>query len=108
MLAKGAAIGVQFEALMKNDLFDNLASHANAMAMRLAAGIKEAGYGFLCPPETNLILPLFPANVAERLHQLYGFFDWESAGDMTAVRIVTSWATSESIVEQFIADLSYL
>ena len=106
MLAKGAAIGVQFEALLTNDLYDELARHAVSTAIKLADGFTSLGYGFMYPAETNLLVPVFPDRVAERLHQLYGFYDWQKLGDMTAVRIVTSWATPEDIVDEFIADLA--
>ena len=106
MLAKGAAIGVQFEALLKNGLYDELALRAVSLAMKLADGIRGLGYGFLCPTETNLLIPVFPTAVAEKLHQMYDFYDWQRAGDMTSVRIVTSWATPENLVERFISDLS--
>ena len=106
MLAKGAAIGVQFEALLKNGLYDDLAQRANTIAMKLADGIRDAGYDFLFPAETNLLVPVFPDKIAEELHQLYGFYDWQKTEDMTAVRIVTSWATPESIIDEFIADLA--
>ena len=105
LLAKGAAIGVQFEMLMRDNLYDELARHANTMALRLATGIKEAGYEFLCPVETNMILPIFPSEIAEKLHKLYAFYDWQKIGRMTSVRIVTSWATNESIIDEFIDDL---
>jgi len=105
LLAKGAIIGLQFETLMKDGLYDKLANHSNAMALKMADGIKKSGYGFLFPVETNLFIPIFPAKVAERLHKLYGFYDWQKMGDMTAVRLVTSWATQESIVDEFLADL---
>ena len=102
MIAKGAAIGVQFEALLKGGLYDELALHADMMAQKLAAGIRTAGYGFLYPAETNMIFPIFPADVLDRLHQRYEFYDWETSNGMTSVRLVTSWATPESAVEQFI------
>jgi len=105
LLAKGAAIGVQFEALLKDGLYDELASHAYAMAMKMADGIRALGYGFLSPPETNLMLPIFPTEIVKRMHQLYDFYDWRDMGDMTAVRIVNSWATPESMVDEFLADL---
>jgi len=108
MLAKGAAIGAQFEALLKGGLYDELARHANSMALKLADGIMKAGYSFLYPPETNQIFPVFPADIAERLHQSYGFYDWGETCGMTAVRIVTSWAMHESAADQFIADLAGL
>ena len=108
MLAKGAAIGVQFEALLRNGLYDELASHAGAMALKLADGIRKLGYGFLHPTETNLIIPTFPSAIAEKLHSLYGFYDWQTLGENTSVRIVTSWATPESIVDEFLTDLAGL
>ena len=105
MLAKGAVVGVQFEALLRDGLYDKLANHANAMALKMANGITELGYSLLYPAETNLIIPEFPARVAEKLRRLYGFYDWQKTGDMTSVRILTSWATPESIVDEFLADL---
>ena len=108
MLAKGAGIGAQFEALMKSGLYDELASHANAMAFRMAEGIRAAGYGFLCPVETNMILPVLPAEVTSKLHELYDFYDWSKSGDMVTARIVTSWATTESLVDEFVDDLRSL
>jgi len=105
MLAKGAVVGLQFEALLKSNLYDDLAKRAGSVALRLANGIKEAGYSLLYPVETNMVFPLFPAAIAEKLHQLYTFLDWEKRGDKTAVRLVASWATQESIVDEFLADL---
>ena len=105
LLAKGAAMGVQYAALLSGGLYDELASHSNTMASKLGEGIKKLGYDFLYPAETNQIFPLFPADIAAKMHKLYGFHDWESSGGMTAVRIVTSWATPENKVDDFIADL---
>ena len=105
LLAKGAAIGVQFEAMMRSGLYDELASHANKMALKLANGIREEGYGFLYPVETNMIFPVFPRVIAAQLHKLYAFYDWTETGDMTAVRLVSSWAASESVIDEFLADL---
>lgn len=108
LLAKSAAIGVQFEAMMRGGLYDELASHSNLMARKLANGIMEAGYQFQYPVETNMIFPLFPLKAAQGLHKLYDFYDWRENGDMTSVRIVTSWATSDRIIDSFLADLSSL
>ena len=106
LIAKGAAIGVQFEALFENGLYDEIAKHSNNMALKLANGIKELGYGFLSKPETNQIFPIFPAEIVKKLHNIYGFYDWQQIDDKTAIRLVTSWATPENIVDEFINDLS--
>ena len=105
LLAKGAAIGVQFEALMKDGLYDELAAHSDAMAAKLALGIKEAGYDLRYPVEANQLFPVLPRETAMRLHDLYGFYDWGTSGDMIVLRMLTSWATPDSAVEEFISDL---
>ena len=106
LLAKGAAIGVQFGVLFVDGLYDELASYSNLMAKRMADGIKALGYSFLYPVETNIIIPVFPVGIADKLHSLYDFHDWEHLGDMVAVRLVASWATPMSKIDEFIADLS--
>jgi len=108
LLAKGAAIGVQFKTLFKDGLYDKLASHSNKTAKKLAGGIASLGYDFLCPVETNLILPVFPKEVAAKLHEMYGFYDWSEHDDKIAVRLLTSWATPEEKVNEFLADLKML
>jgi len=106
LLAKGAAMGVQFRALFENNLYDELALHSNKMARLLADGIEKAGYSFLYPVETNLIIPVFPTGVAEKLRESYGFYDWQVMGDNVAVRLLTSWATQKSIIDEFLEDLN--
>jgi len=108
LLAKSAAIGVQFKALFAGDLYDKLAKHSNSMTKKLADGISALGYDFLYPVETNLIVPIFPAAVAGKLHELYGFYDWLNYEDKTAVRLLTSWATQEGSIDCFLADLKTL
>ena len=112
LLAKGASLGVQFMAMLEKneageDLYDQLAKRAYEMAMKLAKGMKDLGYGFLSEPETNQIFPIFPVSVAEKLHECYGFYDWAKVGEgRIAVRLVTSWATPEEKVDEFLKDLS--
>jgi len=106
LLAKSAAIGLQFHTLLSGNLYDELAQHSIEMAKKLADGIISCGYGFLFPVETNIIIPLFPIEIADKLHRIYGFYDWRNMGDKTAVRLLTSWATPESAIDEFISDLS--
>ena len=105
LLAKGAAIGVQFMTLFTDDLYDKLAIHANILAKKLANGIKESGYKLLYPVETNILIPVFPVDVVEKLQQTYGFYEWQRFGDSTAVRLLTSWAATENKIDEFLAEL---
>ena len=105
LVSKGAALGIQFEELLKDGLYDKLAKHANAMALKMADGIIDAGYELMNPVETNMLFPVFPEKVAEALRENYEFYDWEKTHDTITVRLVTSCATPESVVDKFIADL---
>ncbi len=109
LLAKGRILGIQFEELFRDDLYFELARHANSMAARLSKGIKELGYGFLTDSTTNQIFPILPNSTIEKLMKRYGFYEWSPVdGQHTAVRLVTSWATNEEAVESFLADLKIL
>lgn len=106
LLAKGRFIASQFIALFKNNLYTSLARHANDMAMRLDRGIRELGYHFLVDSPTNQLFPILPDSVIKKLQNDYGFYIWSQAGKgESAIRLVTSWATTESAVDEFITTL---
>jgi threonine aldolase len=107
LLAKGRLIGIQFLELFKDDLFFQLANHANQMASEIAEAIKQAGYEFLAAPVSNQVFPVLPNQVIEKLSQKYGFYVWQKIDDnQSAIRLVTSWATPQEVVAQFIQDLA--
>lgn len=106
LLAKGRLLGIQFLELFKNDLYFDLARHANKMAMKISSAIKESGYSFLTTSTTNQIFPILPQSIIKRLREKYAFYDWKSIDeDHTAIRLITSWATDEDKVDEFIVDL---
>ncbi|MBW7573965.1 threonine aldolase family protein [Caproiciproducens faecalis] len=103
--AKGMVLGVQFEVLFQDNLYFDLASHANRMADLIRSEIEEAGFSFLSPSPTNQIFPILPNSLIEKLKQKYGFEFWAKIDESaSAIRLVTSWATPESEVEAFIKD----
>jgi len=103
LLAKGRALGVQFEELFKNDLYLDLARHANQMAQLVATALEESGCSFWIESPTNQIFPILPNNVIEELSKLFHFYVWAKIdGDHSAIRLVTSWATPEEAVQDFI------
>lgn len=109
LLAKGRAIGVQFEALIADNLHLTLARHAQSMAARLAAGIRRAGYDFAYEPTTNQIFPIFPKAAVAKLLTKFGFYVWSTLeNEQTVIRLVTSWATPVEAVDAFVAELEAL
>lgn len=106
MFAKGRILGIQFLELFKDDLYFELAKHANKMADILREGIKAAGFNFMIEASTNQIFPILPNDLIEILQENYGFFLWEKIDEeKSAIRIVTSWATDEDEVKKFVKQL---
>jgi threonine aldolase len=106
LLAKGRAVSIQFQELFRDNLYFDLAQHANELAQKLAAGIKDCGYELVVDAPTNQVFPIFPNSLIERLQQDYGFHFWEKFDeDRSVVRLVTSWATQEADVSEFLLSL---
>lgn len=106
MLAKGRVLAIQFLELFKDDLYFSLAKHANKMAMKMANAIQENGYDFLTNSTTNQIFPIFPNTVIDELSKKYLFYVWKKIDEeKSAIRLITSWATEEIEVNEFIKDI---
>ena len=106
LLAKGRVLGIQFQELFKDNLFFDLAKHANAMAGLLKNEISREGYSFLTHSPSNQIFPILPNRLIARLQEKYSFYVWAKIdAEHSAIRIVTSWATKEDAVSAFIEDI---
>jgi threonine aldolase len=106
LLAKGFVTGIQFEALFMDGLFYELAQHANNMAERIADALKSCGYEFYASPCSNQLFPIMPNDKVEKLSQEFSF-NHQAKIDEThsAIRLVTSWATTEENVDKLIEKL---
>ncbi len=106
LLAKGRVLGIQFLELFRDNLYFDLAAHANKMAMKITNAIRQKGYSFLTDSTTNQIFPILPKEIIKRLEAKYLFYEWAVIdNNSSAVRIITSWATDENVVDEFISDL---
>jgi threonine aldolase len=106
LIAKGRLLGIQFLELFKENLFFDLAIHANKMAKLLRDELAEANFKFLTHSPSNQIFPILPNELIEELQKKYSFYVWEKvAPDYSAIRLVTSWATKEEEVAAFIKDM---
>ena len=106
LLAKGRLLGIQFEELFKDDLYFEIARHANKMAILLKNALKEKGYKFLTDSSTNQQFPIIPNDIIKKIGKKYSFNVERIINDNnTAIRLITSWATNEANVLEFIEDL---
>ncbi|MCL2222032.1 MAG: aminotransferase class V-fold PLP-dependent enzyme [Oscillospiraceae bacterium] len=108
LLAKSAAMGVQFKTLFADGLYDRLARHSIDMAAYMADGMKALGYDLLFPAQTNFVVPLLPCAVSDKLCELYDFHEWKRLEKDVAVRLVISWATQQKAIDEFLEDLKNL
>lgn len=107
LLAKGRILGIQFEVLFRDGLYFELGEHSNKMARELREGISALGYVFMYDTNTNQLFPVFPKEVIEELEKEFVFSIWEEVNERASVvRLVTSWATKEKMVDAFLIKLA--
>jgi threonine aldolase len=95
-------ISAQLDALLTDELWRRNAEHANAMARRLADGVRRAhGLEITQPVEANAVFAILPPAVTERLQQDWPFYVWdEGTGE---VRWMAAWDTAPEDVDAFAA-----
>ena len=100
MLAKGRLLGVQFDALMTDNLYFEISAHAIGLADKIRETLDELQVKHLVPGITNQIFPIFSDTLLEELAKEFCFTEMERVDDThRAVRFCTSWATSEENVD---------
>ena len=105
LASKMRYVSAQFLALAEGDLWLANATHANAMAQRLAAGVRRIpGVEITQRVEASAVFAEQPRTVSERLQKEFHFYFWNHSP--TEVRWMTSWATSEADVDEFIAAIA--
>ena len=91
----------QFVALFDGELWLRNATHANAMAQRLAKGVQGLpGLEIPVPVQANGVFPTLPRSAIERLQQQMPFYVWDEQADQ--VRWLCSWDTTEAEIDGFI------
>jgi threonine aldolase len=100
-------LAAQFNAALNDDLWIDLAVHANAMASRLydlASAIDGVEVG--AAPQVNSLFPRLAPEVIEPLRDWSFFWDWDPT--VHQVRWMTAWDTTENDVEVFAAGVRAL
>lgn len=101
MMAKGFLLGIQFEVLFQDDLYYELGRHSNRMAEKIADTLSRCGYPFYAPVCSNQLFPILPNHLIQELSKRFIFSVEKRMDDeKSAVRFVTSWATTEQKVEE--------
>ena len=106
MLAKGRLLGIQFDVLLEDRLYFQIAQRANRMADQIRQTLDELGYPYLVPGTTNQIFPILPDALLAKLDEKYIYCEQERVDEThRAVRFCTSWATKDEDVTELCRDL---
>ena len=100
-------VAAQFSALLAEDRWLASAAHANAMAQRLYAAVKDIpGVEIDAAPQVNSIFPRLAKEAIRALQEWCFFWDWDVSRHQ--VRWMTSWDTSEEDIDRFAAGVRHL
>lgn len=109
LLAKGRALGIQFEVLFEDNLYFKLSEHAVRLAMKLKDTFEILGIPLKYEAYTNQLFPILPNRVLEGLQKKYIFLKMGPEDEEhTLIRICMTWATKEENVDALINDLHKL
>jgi threonine aldolase len=100
-------VSAQLIALLEGDLWLRNATHSNAMAQRLRAGVEAGladgsirGVELTQPTQANGVFATLPDGVADRLRESFRFYDWDAAKN--EVRWMSSFDTTEDDIDAFL------
>lgn len=100
MLAKGRLLGLQFDVLMTDNLYFDIAAQADRLADKIRSVLDAKGVPYLVPGVTNQIFPILPKSALPALAEGFAFTNQQEVDkDHQAIRLCTSWATREDQVE---------
>ena len=102
LLAKGRMLGIQFDELFEDNLYERIARHAVDLAMRIKNELKAKGYKFYNDSYTNQQFPIISKTKLDSIKDKVVLDDWRpygNEGEMRLVRITTSWATTNEAVD---------
>ncbi|MDW5593803.1 low specificity L-threonine aldolase [Conexibacter stalactiti] len=105
LASKGRFLAAQFVALLEDRLWERLASHANAMAARLADAVRATpGVEITQAVQGNAIFAKLPAAATARLQERFRFYTWDAhTGE---VRWMCAWDTTPEEVDAFAAAIA--
>jgi len=104
LFSKNRFIAAQFKALLSNDLWLRMATHANKMAQLLSAEIQQLpGVAITRKVQANAVFAIIPQKAIEPLQAKYPFYIWDE--ETLELRWMCSFDTTEEDIENFVGTL---
>lgn len=96
LLAKGRLLGVQFDTLFTDGLYEQIGAHGIEMAEKLKGVLRKMNMSFYLESPTNQQFVILDNEVMKKLAKEVSFSFWEKVDDgNTVVRFATSWSTTD-------------
>ena len=109
LLAKGRLLGVQFEALFTDGLYETIANECVQRANRLRNLFVAKGYKVEVDSPTNQQFFRLPNEVVDALKPEVSFEMWGPRGESeSVVRFVTGWTTTDEHIDRLESILASL
>lgn len=108
LFSKHRFLSAQMQAYLTDDLWMRLATHANAMASRLALGIAKIPQTHLLHPAgANMLFPEWPEGTHDRAEARgANYYRWTAPKGRESARLVASWATTTADVDGLLAAIN--
>ena len=102
-------LGLQFDVLMTDNLYWEIAGYADRLADKIRATLDALNVPYLVPTNTNQIFPVMSDEKLAELKKSFAFAEIERVDEThRCIRFCTSWATKEENVDALCAELNRL
>jgi len=106
MLAKGRLLGIQFDELMRDDLYFTICREATAKAMKIREAFIAKGIEMFGSSMTNQQFPILTKEQTDYFSKKYSYEIWGPYDEnRTVTRFCTSWATSDENLNSLLEDI---
>jgi len=107
LASKNRFIAAQFDALLRDGLWKEIAEYSNKLAIRLKEALSEIpAITFTQPVETNAVFVTLPAGVYDKAQQFSSFYEWNE--EKSEYRLMISFNTTEEEITTFVEKLRLL
>lgn len=108
MLAKGRLLGLQFDTLFTDDLYEKISKHAISLAMEIRNTFLKKKIPLYYDSYTNQQFPSLTKEQYEKLNENFVSSYWCEDEDRIVARFCTSWATKKEDAETLIRAIEQL
>jgi threonine aldolase len=101
LASKNRFIAAQFQAMLKDDLWQKLARHTNELAKRFEQEVTGIpGISIVHPVQTNSVFLTMSPSLYDKMHQHFHFYYWNDL--KSEVRLVFSFDTTVDEILEFV------